>query len=94
MRIHLELLGLSRLAAGTKEITLDLKEDTSFREVVRELASRYPAMIGNVIKPDMETLHPPNIFSLNARRLIQASQMDESPNDGDRIILMSISAGG
>ena len=94
MRIHLELLGLSRLAAGTKEVTLDLEEGTSFREVVRELASRYPAMIGNVIKPDMETLHPPNIFSLNARRLIQASQMDESPNDGDRIILMSISAGG
>jgi molybdopterin converting factor small subunit len=94
MRIHLELLGLSRLAAGTKEVTLDLEEGTSFREVVRELASRYPAMIGNVIKPDMETLQAPNIFNQNAKRLIQASQMDESPNDGDRIILMSISAGG
>ena len=94
MRIHLELLGLSRLAAGTKEITLDLEEGTSFREIVRELASRYPAMVGNVIQPDMETLHPPNIFNQNARRLIQASQMDDSPNDGDRIILMSISAGG
>ena len=94
MRIHLELLGLSRLAAGTKEITLDLEEGTSFREIVRELAGRYPAMVGNVIQPDMETLHPPNIFNQNARRLIQASQMDDSPNDGDRIILMSISAGG
>jgi molybdopterin converting factor small subunit len=94
MRIHLELLGLSRLAAGTKEVTLDLEEGASFREVVRELASRYPAMIGNVVKPDMETLQAPNIFSQNAKRLIQASQMDESPNDGDRIILMSISAGG
>ena len=94
MRIHLELLGLSRLAAGTKEVTLDLDEGTSFREIVRELASRYPAMVGNVIQPDTETLQSPNIFNQNARRLIQASQMDESPNDGDRIILMSISAGG
>jgi len=47
-----------------------------------------------VIQPDGETLQTPNILNLNARRMIQASQMDDSPSDGDRIILMSISAGG
>jgi len=94
MRIQVELLGLSRFAAGAKEITLDLKEGTTFRDLVRLLGSRYPAMIGNVIQPDGETLQAPNIFNLNARRMIEASQMDESPSDGDRIILMSVSAGG
>ena len=94
MRIHVELLGLSRLAAGVKEIALDLEEGTTFRDIVRMLATRYPKMIGNVIQPDGETLQTPNILNLNARRMIQASQMDDSPSDGDRIILMSISAGG
>ena len=94
MRIHMELLGLSRFAAGVKEITLDLEEDTTFRDIVRMLGTRYPEMIGNVIQPDGETLQTPNILNLNARRMIQASQMDDSPSDGDRIILMSISAGG
>ena len=94
MRIHVELLGLSRLAAGAKEVALDLEEDTTFRDIVRMLGARYPKMIGNVIQPDGETLQTPNIFNLNAKRMIQASQMDGSPSDGDRIILMSISAGG
>ena len=94
MRIHVELLGLSRLAAGAREIALDLEEDTTFRDIVRMLGTRYPKMIGNVIQPDGETLQTPNIFNLNAKRMIQASQMDGSPSDGDRIILMSVSAGG
>jgi molybdopterin converting factor small subunit len=94
VRIHLEFLGLSRLAAGAKEIDLELEEGTTLRDIVRLLASRYPKMIGNVIQPDGETLQHPNILNLNAKRMVQASQMDESPSDGDRIILMSVSAGG
>ena len=94
MRVQVEFIGLSRFAAGAKEITLDLEEGTTFRDIVRLLGTKYPAMIGNVIQPDGETLQPPNIFNLNAQRMIQASQMDESPKDGDRIILMSMSAGG
>ncbi|MGA9349524.1 MAG: MoaD/ThiS family protein [Anaerolineae bacterium] len=94
MRIHMEFLGLSRFAAGVKEIALDLEEGTTFRDIVRTLGTRYPAMIGNVIQPNGETLQTPNILNLNAKRMIQANQMDDSPSDGDRIILMSVSAGG
>jgi len=94
MRIHIEFLGLGRLAAGVREIMLDLEEGTTFRDIVRTLGARYPKMIGNVIQPDGETLQSPNIFNLNARQMIQANQMGDSPSDGDRIILMSISAGG
>ena len=94
MRVHLELLGLPRLIAGVKEISLDVEENATFRDVVRILGNKYPKMIGSIIQPDGETLHPPNIFNFNARRMIQTSQMDDSLNDGDRIILMSMSAGG
>ena len=94
MRIQLELFGLARIAAGTKELGLELEEGMAFRDIVRLLSARYPTMIGNVIQPDGETLQPPNIFNLNARQMIQADQMDECPNDGDRIVLMSMSAGG
>jgi molybdopterin converting factor small subunit len=94
MHIQLELFGLSRIAAGTKELSLELEEGTTFRDIVRLLSAQYPDMIGNVINPDGETLHPPNIFNLNAKRMIQPNQMDECPSDGDRVILMSVSAGG
>ena len=94
MRVQLEFFGLSRLAAGTKELALDLEEGTTFRDLVRLLGTEYPKMLENVISSDGETLHPPNIFNVNAKRMIKPDQMDRCPDDGDRIILMSVSAGG
>ena len=94
MRVHVEFLGLARLAAGVKGVALDLEDGTMFRDIVRILGTKYPAMIGNVIQPDGETLQRPNILNLNARRMIQPDEMNDHPIDGDRVILMSISAGG
>ena len=94
MRIHLELLGISRLITGEKEIAVDLEEGATFRDVVRALGTRYPALIGDVIQPDGETLNAPHILNHNGKRMIQENQMDNSPCDGDRITLMSILAGG
>mgnify|MGYP001070766733 CR=1 FL=1 len=94
MRVNLEFFGLSRLVVGKKEIALDLEENATFRDVVRKLAAMYPDLIGNVIRPDGESLQHPNIFNRNAKQMIRADQMDERPSDGDRIILMSMSAGG
>jgi len=94
MRIQVEFLGVSRLETGVKEIALDVDKGATFRDIVRVLGTRYPALIGNVIQPDGETLQAPNILNHNARRMVQASQMGDGPSDGDRIILMSMSAGG
>ena len=94
VHIHVELLGISRLIAGTKVVSLDLEYGASFRDVVRALSIKCPALIGDVIHPNGETLHPPHIFNLNAKRMIQENQMDECLDDGDRITLMSILAGG
>jgi molybdopterin converting factor small subunit len=94
MRVQIELLGLARLVSGEREVSLDIEPGTTFREIVHMLAGKYPEMIGNVIRPDRATLQEPNIFNLNARRMVQAAQMDQSPGENDRIILMSMSAGG
>ncbi len=94
MRVPIEFFGLARVVTGQKEITLDVEEGATFRDIVRKLAVIYPGLVGNVIRPDGASLQHPNIFNVNARRMIRADQMDESPKDGDRIILMSMSAGG
>jgi molybdopterin converting factor small subunit len=94
MRIQVEFLGVSRLETGVKEMALDVEKGATFRDIVRVLGTRYPALIGNVIQPDGETLQVPNILNHNAKQMVQASQMDDGPSDGDRIILMSMSAGG
>ena len=94
MQVQIEFLGLSRLVSGQKEVSLEIAPDATFRDIVGILALKYPEMVGNVIQPDRRTLQEPNIFNLNARKMVQAAQMDTVPNENDRIILMSMSAGG
>ena len=100
MLVQVEMLGLSRMITGQKQVSLDMKEEATYRDIVRVLSKQYPALIGNVIQSDGESLQAPNIFNLNARQMIQSKQMDHRlagelcPGNGDRIILMSISAGG
>ena len=94
MRVYVEFLGLSRLMTGVRERAFDVDPDTTFRGIVRLLKSEYPAMVGNVLRPDGETLQSPNIFNLDGRRMIQQDQMDDVLGDGDRVVLMSMSAGG
>jgi molybdopterin converting factor small subunit len=94
MQVQIEFLGLARLVTGERELSFTVEEGTTYRDLVGLLAEKYPQMIGNVIRPDRATLQEPNIFNLTARRMIQAKQMGESINADDRIILMSMSAGG
>jgi flagellar assembly factor FliW len=58
------------------------------------LSEAYPGLVGNVIQADRRNLQAPNIFNLNARKMVQSRQMDDRLVEDDRIILMSISAGG
>jgi hypothetical protein len=100
MLVQVEMLGLSRLITGQKQVSLDMKKEATYRDLVRALSTQYPALIGNVIQSDRESLQAPNIFNLNAKKMIQSKQMDHRLADeldtgkNDRIILMSISAGG
>jgi molybdopterin converting factor small subunit len=94
MRVEVELFGLPRLIAGESVVTFSLKDQATFRDVVRALVQQYPDMVGDVVQADGETMQAPNILNLDGRRMIQPHEMDESPSDGDRIIVMSMSAGG
>jgi molybdopterin converting factor small subunit len=94
VRIHVEFLGVARLVTGVRETTLDIAADATFRDIVRVLGIQYPALIGSVIQPDGGTLYPSHVLNHNAKQMIQPHQMAKSPNDGDRIAVMSILAGG
>ena len=94
MRVCVEFLGLSRLITKVKTRDFELKERATFQDLVHLLGSTYPAMIGDVIQSNGEALQAPNIFNLDGKRMIQHNQMQDSLDDGDRVVLMSMSAGG
>ncbi len=94
MNILVEFVGVSRVLTGEQNLTLPLAPDSSYRDVIRQLGARFPALIGQVIALDGETLLPENQIALNGKRMLQISEMDASPAEGERLTFMSILAGG
>ncbi|NLF01020.1 MAG: MoaD/ThiS family protein [Anaerolineales bacterium] len=93
MRVHVEFQGISRIAAGVKETTLEVAEGSTFRDVVRMVGEKYPALVGNVIQADGDAFEA-TLLDQTRKRIITAAQMDEAPQDGDRITFMSVLTGG
>jgi molybdopterin converting factor small subunit len=94
MRVFVEFMGVARVVSGVKQVALELEEGTTFRQIVRLMGQQYPKLLGEIIQADGETLQASNMLNLNGRRMIQPAQMDDVPNDGDRLVFMSILAGG
>jgi molybdopterin converting factor small subunit len=94
MRVHVEFLGTFRLATGTKEITLEMDQGATFRDLVRAVAYRYPPLTEGMIHAEDYTLEESNAINLNGQRMILEHEMDEPLTDGDQITLMAILAGG
>lgn len=94
MNINIEFIGISRILTGTSHYSCKVPENSTFHEIVKLIAKKYPKLVGQVIRPDGLDLFPSNLFSVNGSKMIKPGDMDQKPVDGDRLILMSILAGG
>lgn len=94
VNITVELTGAARAVAGQKILAFDLPPATTYRDLIRRLGRAYPALIGLLIAPDGESFLSSNMFIINGDMASPAMVLDESPQDGDRLILMSVITGG
>ncbi|MCD4738904.1 MAG: MoaD/ThiS family protein [Anaerolineae bacterium] len=94
MAILIELGGVSRVLTKRREVSLSLAVGASYRQILRELGTRYPVLWGEVLDPATDTLLGANMLNLNGKLMIQPEQLDESPQAGDRLFLISVLAGG
>ncbi|MEJ5201305.1 MAG: MoaD/ThiS family protein [Anaerolineales bacterium] len=94
MKVEVEFTGFARAVTNQKVICLELPEGTTYREIVKLLGQQFPDLIGLLIDRDGETFLSSNMFIVNDDMASPAMMMDESPKDGDRLILMSLITGG
>ena len=92
MQLVVEFLGQARRLAQTKETVAHMNEPASFRDVLRWLADHYPALLGPVIVPQSYDIVPFYMLNVDGRRV--ARDLDARPEDGQRLILMFVEAGG
>ncbi len=94
MLIQVEFTGAAKEIAGRGEVSLTLPETASYREVIQDLAQRYPGLVGMIIAPDRRSLLSAMIFDRNGGEAILPGMLDQSPQDGDRLILLYFIVGG
>jgi len=94
MLIQVEFTGAAREIAGRGEVSLTLPESASYRSVIKALAQMYPGLVGMIIAPDERSLLSAMIFDRNGGETILPGMWDQSPQDGDRLILLYFIVGG
>ncbi len=92
MKLTVEFLGLSRRLAQTKESLIEVSDQATFRDVLCYLSTNFPALVGPVIIPTTFDLVSSYMINIDGRRVVQ--DLDTRPEDGQRLILMFMEAGG
>ena len=92
MELIVEFFGLPRRLSGVKETKVEVKPGASLREVVKALTAAFPAFLGDLVNPRTYDLNEPYFFNIDARRV--APNLDYTPKEGERLLLLFVEAGG
>lgn len=92
MKLTVEMLGLSRRLTQTKESLVEIDDQATFRDVLAQLATRFPVLVGPVIVPDTYDIVSSHMINVDGRSVV--TDLDSHPQDGQRLILMFVEAGG
>ena len=92
MKLTVEFLGLSRRLAQTKESLVRIEGQASLRDVIRHIAFDFPALVGPVIVPETFDLVSSHMLNIDGRQVVK--DLDTTAQDGQRLILMFVEAGG
>jgi molybdopterin-guanine dinucleotide biosynthesis protein A/molybdopterin converting factor small subunit len=87
-----ELLGVARLRAKTREVSLALPQGATVAHVFSALAEKLPTLVGPVIAPDCNSLASGHACNINGRDFVRDLTVEVRP--GDRIFIISADAGG
>jgi hypothetical protein len=90
--ILVELYGTPRLRTGRREVELELRPETSRREVVLALAQACPELVGHAICHDLSDLDQGFVFNNSGRTFLSSERFSFRP--GDTLLLLSSQAGG
>ena len=90
--ILVELYGTPRLRTGRREVALELRPESSRKEVVLALAEASPELVGHAICHDLSDLDQGFVFNHSGRTFLTGDRFSFQP--GDTLLLLSSQAGG
>ncbi len=86
------MFGLPREITELREVEVELKDDANLRDVIAALRHEIPALEGPVIHVGENRLMEHCAFNINGRFCLD--DRETQLQDGDRIALLTLAAGG
>jgi molybdopterin converting factor small subunit len=83
--------GVARRLGKETEVSIDVADGATLRDVSAALTFRFPAFVGPLVAPGTYDLVAPHFFSVNGQRV---ADLDAQAHEGDRVLLMAVTAGG
>lgn len=90
--VTVELFGVARLLAKTREVSLALPQEATLSHVFSALAERVPVLVGRVINSDEGGLFSGYTCNINGLDFVRAPSA--RIHSGDKIFILSADAGG
>lgn len=90
-RCYVELLGPARLHTGLKHLSVGVGAPTTIPAFLDALARACPSLVGPVLDPERGGLVDGHVLNRNGRDFLKGGDLIQP---GDRLLLMSSSAGG
>jgi molybdopterin-guanine dinucleotide biosynthesis protein A len=92
MPCTVELFGVARLTAQTRDVPLRVPRHATIADVLAALADELPVLVGPVITPDRSRLVDGYACNINGLQFVRGTAVAIAP--GDRIVILSADAGG
>jgi hypothetical protein len=92
--IEVVFTGAAREITKEKSIRIVLDDQSTYRNVIGILASRFPGLVGTLISADQRSLLSANLFNRNGEEPVMPDHMDLCPQDGERIVMLYFIVGG
>ena len=95
MKVTVEFLSLPIVVkkVGSKSVVMDFS-GTTVHDLVREVASKYGSDVKKFLLDETGKLDMHLALSLNQQDFIRQDQMDRPLQEGDRVTIMMLVAGG
>ena len=87
-----ELFGVARLIANTREVSLTLAPPATFSDLFAALAGKLPVLVGRVISTDRSRLVEGYACNVNGLEFVRT--FTGRVNPGDNVVILSADAGG
>ena len=94
VKVNVKFLGVFRGVSGKSQFFMEL-EEANVKELIQKLVETFPSDFKRVlIDPELEDPRPNALILVNGKEISVLKGLATLVNDGDEIILISVSHGG